>query len=80
MKPSYGKWDTSLALKYRYEIIYREYSEALVDDIRAGTLRITTPTDRVVASGSITKAEISDRMIGMKPGEYHVRTSPVVAT
>ena len=77
VKPAYGKWDTSLIGKYRYEIKEREYSEALIDDIRAGTMRITTPIDRVVASGSVTKKDISEKMIGMKPWEYHLRIIPV---
>ena len=77
VKPTYGKWDTSLVGKYRYEIQEREYSEALIDDIRAGTMRITTPIDRVVASGSITKKDISEKMIGMKSWEYHLRIIPV---
>lgn len=66
MKPIYGKWDTSLIGKYRYEILERQYSEALVDDIRAGSMSITTPVDRVVASGSVIKKEISDKLVGMK--------------
>jgi hypothetical protein len=76
--PTYGKWDVSLAGKYRYDIVSREYREVLVDDIRAGTLRITTPLDRVVASGSIVKKDFSDTLIAMKPGEYHMRIMPIV--
>jgi hypothetical protein len=66
MSPTYGKWDVSLASKYRYEIIHREYIEAYVDDIRSGHTRITTPRDRIVASGSIIKKEFSHILIGQK--------------
>lgn len=77
VKPAYGKWDTSLIGKYRYEILERQYTEALIDDIRAGSMRITTPVDRVIASGSITKKEISEKLVGMKSGEYHLKIIPV---
>jgi uncharacterized protein YfaS (alpha-2-macroglobulin family) len=77
VKPTYGKWDMSLAEKYRYEIIHREYSEALIDDVRAGTTRITTPKDRIVSSGSVIKKEFSDKLIWQPSWEYHLRIIPV---
>ena len=77
VKPTYGKWDNSLVGKYRYEILKREYNETLVDDIRAGTTRITTPSDQMIASGSITKKDISEKLLSMKWWEYHIRIIPV---
>ena len=80
LKPQYGKWDTSLVGKYRYEIIYRDYEEVMIDDIRTGKTRITTPRDAVVATGSISQKEISLQMPGINPGEYHLRILPIVTS
>ncbi len=80
IKPEYGKWSTSLIGKYRYEIIEREYVEGFVDDIRAGSLRITTPTDHIIASGAVVSKDFSYKMIGAKAGEYHIRVLPLVSS
>lgn len=64
--PLYGTWHPSIAEKYRYEIVHREYIEAFVDDIRAGKMRVTTPQDTIVASGTVTTRDFSYKMIAMK--------------
>jgi uncharacterized protein YfaS (alpha-2-macroglobulin family) len=77
MKPEYGKWDKSLAKKYHYEIIQRSYSETWVDDIRAGQVRVTSPVDTSVASGTVDDKDFSYRFISALPGEYHMKITPV---
>lgn len=74
--PEYGKWDASLSGKYHYEIIHREYKEWFVDDIRAWSVRITTPVDHVMMSGSITNENFSQKLIAFPPGEYHMKIVP----
>ena len=67
MKPEYGKWDKSLAKKYHYEIIQRSYTETWIDDIRAGQVRVTSPLDTTIASGSIDEKDFSYRFISGLP-------------
>ena len=80
VKPLYGKWDQSLSGKYRYEIIHREYQEVWVDDIRAGSVRVTNPVDHIIASGSIASNQFSYKMIALPSGEYHMHILPIVSS
>lgn len=73
----YGKWDASLSGKYRYEIIHRAYIDVPVDDIRVGKTHITSPSDTTVGTGVIQSAQFTSKLIGYKPGEYHVRITPI---
>ena len=50
LTPQYGRWDKSLANKYRYELVHREYSRVLVDDIRVRDTAITDFEDTIVLS------------------------------
>lgn len=78
MERTYGKWDSSLAGKYRYEIIHREYIDVPVDDIRVGKTHITSPVDTVVGTGNLQGAQFTQKLIGYKPGEYHMRITPII--
>ena len=80
MKPLYGKWDQSLVGKYRYEIIHREYQESWIDDIRAGSVRVTHPVDRIIATGALMTKDFSYKMIASMPGEYHLHILPIVSS
>jgi alpha-2-macroglobulin len=76
LKPTYGVWDESLSGKYRYEILHRDYDEAWVEDIRTGQTRVTTSRDTLVFSGLIDRGDLTIKIAGSKPGEYHMRVSP----
>lgn len=76
---SYGKWDTSLKNKYRYELIHREYSRMIVDDLRVRDTPITDQTDSVVLSGSLVEDTLTLSTVGLAPGEYHIRIIPITA-
>jgi alpha-2-macroglobulin len=74
--PKYGKWDVSLAEKYRYSIYRREYDETWIDDIRTGKTRITTSRDVEISSGVVLKSDFSLRIPSGKAGEYHMKITP----
>ena len=56
---TYGKWDASLKNKYRYELIHREYSRTLIDDLRVRDTAITDSHDVSVLSGAILGTGLS---------------------
>ncbi len=51
--PQYGKWDSSLASKYVYEVRSRSYTQVHVDDLRLSDITIPTSEDVIVSSGII---------------------------
>ncbi len=73
----YGAWDNSLAKKYRYEFVHREYSRTYVDDLRVRDTAITDSRDTVVLSGWLTSDTLAINTTGLVPGEYHVRIVPM---
>jgi uncharacterized protein YfaS (alpha-2-macroglobulin family) len=77
INPKYGTWQKYLQGKYGYEIYQRTYNEVFVDDIRMGKTRVTTHTDTLVSSGIIQQQVFSDKLIGAKAGEYHMRITPL---
>lgn len=56
---AYGKWDPSLKDKYTYELIHREYSRTLIDDLRLRDTAITDSHDIHILSGAITGTGLS---------------------
>ena len=51
----------------------------MIDDIRAGSVRISHPVDTIIASGAIDTIDFSIKTTNYKPGEYHMRVLPVLA-
>lgn len=51
----------------------------MIDDIRAGSVRISHPVDTIIASGSIENMNFSIKTTNYKPGEYHMRVLPILA-
>jgi hypothetical protein len=55
----YGHWDKTLQGKYSYELVHREYTRILVDDLRIRDTAITDSRDTVILSGSITSSGLT---------------------
>jgi alpha-2-macroglobulin len=75
---AYGKWDPSLKNRYNYELIHREYSRTLIDDLRVRDTAITNSLDILILSGAITGTGLRVSTKWLSPGEYHLRVSPIV--
>ena len=56
---TYGGWDKSLENKYKYELIQREYSRVLVDDLRIKDTAITNSQDITILSGVVMSGAFS---------------------
>ena len=39
-------------------------------------MKVTTPVDTVVASGTVIDTNFSYRLLGALPGEYHMKITP----
>lgn len=59
LAPMYGSWDASLAGKYTYSLIHREYESVKVDDLRLSNTTIPVTRDIVVMSGVLSSSGMS---------------------
>ena len=59
LKPSYGRWDQSLAGKYQYEIIRRTYREKKIDTVRDTATPIIEQSDTVVDTKDINTESLN---------------------
>jgi uncharacterized protein YfaS (alpha-2-macroglobulin family) len=59
--------------------VHRTYDAEKIDDLRNPEAVITTHSDTVVMSGTVTSSGLSLFSLGLSPGEYHVRVSPYLS-
>lgn len=75
--PKYGKWDSSLKWKYKYELIHRTYTSEKISTLRGEQTPITHTVDATVATASINENQVSIDSKWFTPGEYFLRVIPI---
>jgi uncharacterized protein YfaS (alpha-2-macroglobulin family) len=79
IKPKYGKWDTTLSEKYKYELVHRVYTSEKIDTLRGEQAPIVHSLDTVVRSWIIKESNLTIDTKNLSPGEHFVRIIPVTA-
>jgi hypothetical protein len=79
VSPRYGKWDPSLAGRYRYSLVHRTYTSEVVSTLRGSQAPLIRHADTIIASGSITDGTLQIPSTSYTPGEYTLHIEPIRA-
>jgi alpha-2-macroglobulin len=78
--PKHGKWDQTMASKYRYELVHRVYTAEQISTLRWESAPITHTIDTIVSGWSLTGSKLNIVTLGYTPWEYILRISPITPT
>lgn len=78
--PKHGKWDQTMANKYKYELIHRVYTAEQISTLRGESAPVTHTIDIVASEWSLTGSRLDIATLGYTPWEYILRISPITPT